>query len=103
MERSDDWCFTVKDGIIQTQRIGGLNCYQEIGISYWSAEDGQKLEEHLRIAYEMPGGREKYWDQVPFSDFPEHYRVRVRECSSGDIIELDTFKELKAIDKTYDV
>lgn len=103
MNRSDDWCFVVKDGIIQEQHVGGLDCYQEVGISYWNAEDGGKLEEHIKLAYEMPGGREKYWDQVPFSDFPEHYRVQIRGCSVEDIVEIDTFKELKAIDKTYDV
>lgn len=103
MERSDDWCFTAKNGVIKEQRIGGIDCFQEVGISYWDAADGKKLEEHLKLAYEMPGGKEKYWDQVPFSDFPEEYRVRVRECSGEDIVEIDTFKELKAIDKTYDV
>lgn len=103
MERSDDWCFTVKNGVIQEQKIGGIDCCQEVGISYWDAADGRKLEEHLKLAYEMPGGREKYWDQVPLSDFAEEYAVRVRECSAQDIVEIDTFKELKTIDKTYDV
>ena len=103
MDRSDDWCFTVRDGIIRGQRIGGIDCFQEVGISYWDAADGKKLEEHLKLAYEMPGGKEKYWDQVPFSDFPEEYRVKVRECSAADVVEIDTFKELKALDKTYDV
>ena len=32
-----------------------------------------------------------------------HYAVEVRECFEDDIVEIDTFKELKAIDKTYDV
>jgi len=103
MERSDDWCFTVRNGIIREQKIGGMNCFQEVGISYWDTSDGKKLEEHLKMAYEMPGGREKYWDQVPFTDFPEEYRVRVQPCSAEDVVEIDTFKELKALDKTYDV
>lgn len=103
MERSDDWCFMVQNGIIREQKIGGIDCFQEVGISYWDADDGRKLEGHLKLAYEMPGGKEKYWDQVPFSDFPEEYSVRVRPCSLEDIVEIDTFKELKAIDKTYDV
>lgn len=103
MERSDDWCFTAKNGIIQEQKIGGLNCYQEVGISYWNAEDGKKLEEHLKLSYEMPGGKEKYWDQVPLRDFLEEYQVHIRECTQEDVTEIDTFKELKAIDKTYDV
>ena len=103
MERSDDWCFTVKNGIIQQQRIGGINCFQEVGISYWDAADGKKLEDHLLLSYEMPGGKERYWDQVPLADFADQYRVRLRECAAQDVTEIDTFKELKAIDRTYDV
>ena len=102
-ERSDDWCFTVKNGIITEQKVGGLNVYQEVGISYWDEEAGRKLADDLKTAYEMPGGKERYWDQVPFSIFPEHYQVEVRPCLDSDIIEIDSFKELKAIDKTYDV
>ena len=113
IERSDDWCFETKNRIIQTQQVGGeaksLNksgnwgVYQEVGISYWDTEDGARLEEHLLQAFEMPGGKELYWDQVPFLRFKGQYEVEIRECKFEDIIEIDTFKELKMIDKTYDV
>ncbi len=102
-ERSDDWCFDVKDGIIRGQKVGGVDCYQEVGISYWNDADGRKLSEHIKATYEMPGGKERYWDQVPFVFFPKEYNVELRECNENDIVEIDTFKELKAIDKTYDV
>ena len=103
-ERSDDWCFSANDeGIITSQTVGGLNCFQEVGISYWNDEDGRKLSEHIRLAWEMPGGKERYWDQIPFTVFPNEYRVEIRECREEDIIEIDTWRELKAIDKSYDV
>ncbi len=102
MERSNDWCFEVSNGVIRSQKIGGLDCYQEVGISYWDAEAGKKLANHLLQAYEMPGGKERYWDQVPLSIFADEYRVEVRPCTAEDVTEIDTFKELKAIDKTYD-
>lgn len=102
--RSDDWCFTVNDdGIITSQTVGGLNCWQEVGISYWNDEDGMKLSEHIRLAYEMPGGKERYWDQIPFSIFPEEYKVEIRECFDSDVTEIDTWRELKALDKAYEV
>lgn len=113
VERSDDWCFTTKNGIIQTQQVGGeikeskknanQGLYQEIGISYWSESDGARLAEHIKQVYEMPGGKERYWDQVPFVYFKDQYQVEIRECSFDDIIEIDTFRELKQVDKTYDV
>lgn len=102
-ERSDDWCFTVKDGYIATHKIGGVDCYQEYGISYWDNVSGRKLAAHIKEAYEMPGGKELFWTQVPLSVFPNEYKVEVRECSEGDVIEIDTFRELKEIDKAYDV
>lgn len=113
VERSDDWCFTTKNGIIQTQQVGGeikeskkspnQGLYQEIGISYWSETDGARLAEHIEQVYNMPGGKERYWDQVPFVYFKDQYQVEIRECSFEDIVEIDTFRELKQIDPVYDV
>ena len=51
----------------------------------------------------MPGGKEKYWEQVILDVYKNNYKIYVRECKDGDIIEIDTFNELKKIDKTYDV
>lgn len=103
MERSDDWCFDTKDGIITAQKVGGLDTHQMVGISYWTEEDGKKLANHIKQAYELPGGKEFYWEQVALKVFKDQYRVAVRECKAEDIVEIDTFRELKAIDKTYDV
>lgn len=102
-ERTDDWCFEVKDGVIVEQKVGGLNCWQMVGISYWNEMDGHKLTTDLKEVYEMPGGKEKYWEQVPLAVRKDNYRVEVKACLDSDIIEIDTFRELKAIDKTYDV
>ena len=102
---SDDWCFTVKDGIITEEKVGGQgpDCYQMVGISYWNEEDGRKLSEHIDQAYRMPGGKERYWEQVPLVIFKDEYQVGILECRDSDITEIDTFRELRAIDKTYDV
>lgn len=102
-DRTDDWCFTVKDGVIVEEKVGGLDCWQMVGISYWNEEDGHKLSDDIKMTYEQPGGKERYWEQVPLEFCKKHYKVEVRECRENDIIEIDTFRELKAIDKTYDV
>ena len=31
-ERTDDWCFMVKDGFIREEKVGGENCWQMVGI-----------------------------------------------------------------------
>lgn len=103
VERTDDWCFEVKDNIIVNEKVGGINCYQMKGISYWNGEDGKKLSKHIEEAYNEPGGKELYWEQVPILKYRNEYKVGISECDMNDIIEIDTFNELKQIDKTYDV
>ena len=104
-ERSDDWCFKVKDGMILEEKVGGegSDIWQMVGISYWNEADGHKLSQDIADVYASPGGKERYWEQVPLVYRKEHYQVAVRECHDEDIVEIDTFNELKAIDKTYDV
>ena len=102
-ERTDDWCFVEKNGIITEEKVGGENCWQMVGISYWNEMDGHKLSQDIADVYASPGGKERYWEQVPLVYRKEHYAVEIRECFDEDIVEIDTFRELKMIDKTYDV
>lgn len=102
-ERTDDWCFEVKDGIIVEEKVGGENCWQMVGVSYWSEADGNKLAQDIPDVYAEPGGKERYWEQVPLVYRKKNYAVEVCECFDEDIVEIDTFRELKMIDKTYDV
>ena len=104
-ERTDDWCFEVSNGVIKEEKVGGQgdNIWQMVGISYWNEADGHRLSADIPDVYQSPGGKERYWEQVPLVYKKEHYSVEVRECFDEDIVEIDTFKELKAIDKTYDV
>lgn len=103
-ERTDDWCLDVdKDGFVTEERVGGLNTYQMVGIYYWNASDGAKLSEHIKEAFLAPGGKERYWETVPNQVYRGQYKIEVRPCRDEDIVEIDTFRELKAIDKAYDV
>lgn len=104
-ERTDDWCVTVKEGVITEEKLGGegADCWQMVGISYWNETDGHKLSADIKDVYEMPGGKERYWEQVPLLFRKERYQVEIRDCYAEDVVEIDTFRELKAIDKTYDV
>jgi CTP:phosphocholine cytidylyltransferase-like protein len=103
VKTTDDWCFETRNGIITKVRIGGYNCHHMFGISYWTKKDGAKLSEHIKQVYEMPGGKERYWDQVMLDYFIKEYEVEVRECTFDDITEIDTFSELKKYDDTYRV
>ena len=104
-ERSDDWCFRVEDGIIKEEKVGGEgdDIWQMVGISYWNEADGHRLSQDIADVFASPGGKERYWEQVPLVYCKEHYAVEIKDCHDEDIVEIDTFKELKTIDKTYDV
>lgn len=103
-ERTDDWVLDVdKDGYVCEEKVGGINTYQMVGIYYFNAPDGAKLSEHIKEAFLAPGGKERYWETVPNQAYKGQYKIAVRPCNESDVVEIDTFRELKAIDKTYDV
>lgn len=102
-ERTDDWCLFVNKGRITGVSVGGFNAYRMVGISYWTEEDGRKLADCIQKVYEMPGGKEKYWDSVPLDVCKTEFNLSVRECSFDDFTEIDTFNELKALDPSYSV
>lgn len=103
-ERTDDWCFEVQDGVIVSEKVGGEgpNIWQMVGISYWNEVDGHKLSADIPDVYGSPGGKERYWEQVALVYKKSHYAVEIQECREEDIVEIDTFRELKAIDKSYE-
>lgn len=98
---TDDWCFETKNKVITKVKVGGNNCHHMYGVSYWNQEAGAKLYDDIKKVYEMPGGKERYWDQVPLEYCLCNYTVEVRECTFDDIVEIDSFADLKKIDPIY--
>ena len=98
---TDDWCFETKNKVITKVKIGGNDCHHMFGISYWNEEAGAKLYDDIKKVYEMPGGKERYWDQVSLEYCIDNYKVEVRECTFDDIVEIDSFADLKRLDATY--
>ncbi len=99
---TDDWCFyTDETGVITQMRVGGQNCQQMVGISYWNLEDGKRLAQKARELYQESGNHQLYWDEIALSRFMSDFTIRVRPCRQEDVIEIDTLKELQAIDNSY--
>lgn len=103
VERTNDWCFQLRHGTITKISVGGEHCSHMFGISYWTDEDGRKLQRHVDEVYHAPGGKERYWDEVALKYNIESYRMFTRECTFSDIVEIDTFAELKSLDAAYAV
>lgn len=103
VEFTDDWCFKTKKGYISELKVGGKKVDHMYGISYWNSIDGKKMATDIEKLFNMPGGKERYWDEVALREFISNYQVRVKQCKESDIIEIDTFNELKQIDPIYNV
>lgn len=103
VEATDDWCFYTDGDKITRVAVGGTNCHHMFGISYWTEKDGEKLAADVEKVYFSPGGKERYWDLVALEYCKQNYSLNIRECTFDDIVEIDTFNELKTIDKTYDM
>ena len=102
VEETGDWCFFVgEDGYIRRMSVGGRNCEQMVGISYWSEEDGARLARRAEELYRDEGKRQLYWDQVALEEFLPEFRIRTRHCTRADVAEIDTLEELQAIDESY--
>ena len=52
---TDDWCFKKRNGYAVSYQMGGTDCYQAYGISYWDGEDSEKLKADLLKVYNMRG------------------------------------------------
>ena len=103
MNVTDDWCFYTRKGYISKLAVGGKDCHQMVGISYWNKEDGEKMAKDIEDVFKMPGGKEKYWDEVALREKLSNHQVIVKPVRQEDIVEIDTFKELKQIDPIYNV
>ena len=98
---TDDWCFRKHNGYASGYQMGGTDCYQAFGISYWNGEDSEKLKTDLKKVYAMRGGKENLWEQVPLKIMRKNYKLEIRKCHKSDIIEIDNFIELIAADPSY--
>lgn len=100
---TDDWCFRTRDGFVEELLVGGTQVSHMYGISFWSEEDAAQMCTDIEKVYHGEGGARKYWDEVSMRDCKEHYHIMVKPVYDGDIIEIDTFEELKTIDERYRV
>lgn len=98
---TDDWCFKTHNGILTKYQMGGTDCYQAYGISFWNSEDSDKLKKDLQKVYRSRAGKENLWEMVPLRLCKKNYKLTVRTCLKTDIIEIDNFIELIAVDNSY--
>lgn len=101
VKRTDDYYFKLKGGYICEVGVGNTDCYQAVGISYWTRDDGLRLARDVADEFVKPGGKERTCGMVTQVSHAGEYKIGIRECTFDDVVEIDTFNELKAIDPAY--
>ena len=99
---TDDWSFKMADGYLDDYKKGNTYCFNYYGISYWTPDDCVKLRRDFAEIYNDPnGGRDYFWEFVPFVLKHDLYKVEIRQCKKQDIMEIDNYYELAQLDSTY--
>lgn len=97
---SDDWVFEQNsDGRITRVGKGGTDCYNMVGVSYFTSRDAKILKEAIEKAYGVSGFETLFWDDVVDRNLNK-LDLLVEPVEEGQIIEIDTVEELERINKS---
>ena len=104
IDKTDDWCWTVnEDKRVTWCKMGGENCYLFEGIVFFDKRSCEIVKKTVKDVVEnTPDGEKKYLAEAVYTERLKDYCLEIRECKYEDIIEIDSYEELKAVDKSYD-
>ncbi len=98
---SEDWLFE-QDNNGRITRVGktGDDCFNMVGVAWFTKEDAHRLGRMINERYGTKGYENLFWDDVVNENLNE-LDLTVHEVVEGQLVEIDTVDELKAIDETY--
>ncbi len=98
---SEDWVFdTDNAGRITRVGKGGTDCFNMVGVSWFTMKDARLLGRLIRDEYGREGYENKFWDDVVNENL-NALDLNVYEISADQMIEIDTVNELAEIDRSY--
>ncbi len=98
---SDDWVFEQNlNGRITRVGKGGNDCYNMVGLSYFSSSDANALGQMIIDAYDTEGYEKLFWDEVVDKNL-NRLDLDVHEVMANQIVEIDTVEELAIVDPSY--
>lgn len=100
-KETDDWSLQEVEGRAVNYQKGNTNCFNCYGISFWTPEDCDKLRADIESVWNEEGGKDVFYEFVPLVNRKEHYNVMIHECQPGDVVEIDNYYELVALDPSY--
>ena len=98
---TDEWTFDVENNLITRIKIGGRDCLNMVGITFWLAETAAYLAEILEDLYRTnPEAKMLHWDTILDMHLND-IELGYQEVSPDEIFEIDTFEELVTADSSY--
>lgn len=98
---SDDWVFEQdEDGLITRVGEVGDDCFNMVGVAWFKKDDAHRLGTLINDRYGTEGYEDLFWDDVVNENL-DKLNLVVHEVFDGQLVEIDTVEELKAIDTTY--
>lgn len=100
--QTEEWLMQAENGMVRScSRTGGSGGWQLFSISRWTQDDGRKLKRLLELEFLEKHNRQIYWDDVPMFCHFQEFQLQVYPMQPEDVIEIDSFAELAALDTAY--
>ena len=100
--QTEEWLMQAENGMVRScSRTGGSGGWQLFSISRWTQDDGRKLKRLLELEFLEKRNRQIYWDDVPMFCHFQEFQLQVYPMQPEDVIEIDSFAELVALDAAY--
>ena len=100
--QTEEWLMQAENGMVRScSRTGGSGGWQLFSISRWTQDDGRKLKRLLELEFLEKRNRQIYWDDVPMFCHFQEFQLQVYPMQPEDVIEIDSFAELAALDTAY--
>lgn len=100
--QTEEWLMQAENGMVRScSRTGGSSGWQLFSISRWTQDDGRKLKRLVELEFLEKRNRQIYWDDVPMFCHFQEFQLQVYPMQPEDVIEIDSFAELAALDAAY--
>ena len=98
---SDDWVFEQNEygRIIRVGKTGD-DCFNMVGVAWFKKDDARRMGELIKVRYGTESFEDLFWDDVVNENL-DKLNLTVHEVHEGQLVEIDTVEELKAIDLSY--
>ena len=95
---SADWVFETEGGRIVRVGKGGTDVYNMVGVAYFKEKDARLLSRLITEACDGEGCDQLFWDDVVDRNL-NLLDLYVEPVEDGQLVEIDTVKELERINE----